>query len=155
MGLENVIERARARVAANAGYAGELTPVEAWEILAQAGNAVLIDCRTGPEWGYVGLADLSSLGKEPVCVPWKTFPTMAVNPEFVSQVAQRGAGRDGPLIFMCRSGVRSKAAAMAMTAAGFSPCFNLVEGFEGDLDAAGHRGTINGWKVRGLPWKQS
>ncbi len=155
MGLENVIELARSRVAGDAGYAGEFTPEEAWKILAQVGNAVLIDCRTGPEWGYVGLADLSGLGKEPVCVPWKTFPTMAVNPEFEIEVARRGAPRDGLLIFICRSGVRSKAAAKAMTAAGFSQCFNLMEGFEGDLDAAKHRGTINGWKVRGLPWKQS
>jgi rhodanese-related sulfurtransferase len=77
-----------------------------------------------------------------------------VNPDFAGQVAAAGVERDAALLIICRSGIRSKAAAIALTAAGFGPCYNVATGFEGDPDPTKHRGTVNGWKVDGLPWVQ-
>jgi rhodanese-related sulfurtransferase len=80
---------------------------------------------------------------------------MQVDPDFVTKLADRvGSGRDVPLLMLCRSGVRSAAAARAMTAAGYRLCFNVAGGFEGGLDDAGHRGNAIGWKADGLPWSQ-
>jgi rhodanese-related sulfurtransferase len=103
---------------------------------------------------YVGNPDLSGLGKEVRQVYWKIFPAMDVNPDFVAQVKDAGFDKDTSLLFLCRSGVRSKHAAEALTTAGFTACYNIAGGFEGDKDPQGHRGTGNGWKVDGLPWKQ-
>lgn len=135
-------------------YAGDIPPEEAWRILEQDRRARLVDVRTDAEFAYVGNPDLTPLGKEVVRVSWKLFPEMAANPDFVSEVADRVPEKDAPLLFLCRSGQRSASAAAAMTAAGYGPCYNIATGFEGDKDAAGHRGTVNGWKVAGLPWTQ-
>lgn len=111
--------------------------------------------RTTAEWAYVGLPDLGALGKAPVTVEWKRFPSMAVNPGFAGAVAAAGVEKGAALYFLCRSGVRSRDAAQAMSALGYGPCFNVATGFEGDRDAAGHRGTVGGWKTGGLPWRQA
>ena len=135
-------------------YAGDLAPKQTWEMLAENPKARLVDVRTDAEFAYVGNPDLSGLGKEVIRVYWQVFPDMDVNPDFVNQVAAGGIGKDTPLLFICRSGVRSRYAAEAMTAAGFQECYNVAGGFEGDPDDQGHRGTVNGWKVNGLPWRQ-
>lgn len=135
-------------------YAGDLTPAQAWDLLAADPRAVLVDVRTRAEWAYVGVPDLGGLGKEPLFVSWQVFPDMRVNEDFCRQVAAVGAGPDTPLLFLCRSGVRSRSAAIAMTAAGFTCCYNVGTGFEGDRDEARHRATVGGWKVDGLPWMQ-
>ena len=138
-------------------YAGDKTPQETWDLLAENPNAQMIDVRTDAEFVYVGSPDLSSLGKEPLQVYWKIFPAMTVNPDFVAQTVQAlgsGAGKDTPLLFLCRSGIRSLHAAEAMTAAGWTACFNVTSGFEGDKNKKKHRATVNGWQVDGLPWKQ-
>ena len=135
-------------------YAGDLTPLETWELLSENPKAQLFDVRTDAEFAYVGNPDLSDLGKEVRQVYWQIFPAMDVNPDFVAQVKDAGFDKDTPLLFLCRSGVRSKYAAEALTAAGFTECYNVAGGFEGDKDPQGHRGTGNGWKVDGLPWKQ-
>ena len=88
-------------------------------------------------------------------ISWQQFPGMEINPDFVAQVAARGIEKDRTLLFICRSGARSKAAAMVCTAAGFARCHNVAEGFEGDRDERGHRGELGGWKKRGLPWVQA
>ena len=136
------------------GYAGDVSPGAAWSSLADNVDAQLVDVRTIAEWAYVGLPDLSGLGKELITVEWKQFPAMSVNDGFVDAVAATGVKRGAALYFLCRSGVRSRDAAIAMTARGFGPCFNIANGFEGDHDQQGHRGTVGGWKVEGLPWKQ-
>ena len=136
------------------GYAGDVSPEAAWTALKSDGDARLIDVRTTAEWAYVGLPDLGALGKVPVTVEWKRFPSMAVNPGFAGAVAAAGVKRGAALYFLCRSGVRSRDAARAMSALGYGPCFNVATGFEGDRDAAGHRGTVGGWKTEGLPWRQ-
>ena len=136
------------------GYAGDVEPKQAWEMLAKEPSAVLVDVRTDAEWGFVGVPDLSELGKDLVRVPWQRFPSMAMNADFASQVAANGVEQSSTLFFLCRSGQRSHAAAIAMTAAGYGPCYNVADGFEGPPDAERHRGTVAGWKFDGLPWRQ-
>lgn len=136
-------------------YAGDILPTAAWEILGREPASALIDVRTPAEWAYVGLPDLSPLGKQVLMLPWQVFPTMAVNERFADQLEEQGLPKDASLVFLCRSGARSRAAAIAMTQRGFSRCLNIATGFEGDLDARRQRGRVNGWKVDGLPWLQS
>lgn len=154
MSLDAILEAAAGRVDAAAGYAGEVTPDEAWTLLLEDPAAVLVDVRTQPEWAFVGLPDLTRAHKQPVLVSWQIFPAMERNPSFEAELATREVMPDATVIFLCRSGVRSAAAARAMTAKGFSRCYNLQEGFEGALDADRHRGARGGWKARGLPWVQ-
>ncbi len=135
-------------------YAGDLVPTEAWELLAGDLKAMLVDCRTLPEWMFVGVPDLRPLGKKPIFAAWQIFPAMQPNPAFAEQVRAGGAREDTPLLFICRSGNRSKAAAMAMASLGFSRCYNVAEGFEGAIDENGHRGAAGGWKHAALPWTQ-
>ncbi len=135
-------------------YAGDVTPSEAWEMLKSEPDTVLIDVRTDAEFNYVGRPDLSSLGKYVALVMWVRFPDNALNLDFVESVKAMGVTHDQKLLFLCRSGVRSRHTAAAMTDAGFANCFNVLEGFEGEKDSDGRRGTIGGWKVAGLPWTQ-
>lgn len=135
-------------------YASDLDPRQAWDLLASDPNAVLVDVRTSAEWQWVGGADLSGLDKHTLGVEWMTS-VGEPNQRFVEQLREAGVGPETPVLFMCRSGARSAAAARAVTAAGYGPAYNVAEGFEGDPDAQGHRGTVNGWKVAGLAWRQS
>ncbi len=135
-------------------YAGDVSPRQAWEMLASDPKAALVDVRTQAEWNYVGVPDLSTIGKKPLFVPWIFFPSMEVNPQFAEHLETARLDTDTPLFFICRSGARSRSAAMAMTARGFTRCYNVASGFEGDPDASRHRGAVNGWKVESLPWIQ-
>jgi rhodanese-related sulfurtransferase len=138
----------------------QLTPQQAYDALA-AGDAALIDVRTRAEWAFVGLPDLSPAGAQPVLVEWRSYPAMTGNPAFLDQLLEAFGGRPpARLLFLCRSGGRSQEAALAVSESlaerGLSAeCCNVAEGFEGDLDGEGRRGSVNGWKVRGLPWRQS
>ncbi len=140
-------------------YAGDIDAREAWTLLEREGNAQLVDVRSAAEWTFIGVPDLKGLGKAAVLVEWQSFPGMSRNPDFVAQTAaflrEAGAGESAPILFLCRSGARSQAAASAMTAAGFKKCFNVTGGFEGDLDASKHRGKAGGWKFHQLPWVQT
>lgn len=137
------------------GYAGDVTPTVAWKILGERKDAILIDVRTRAEWNYVGVPDLAGLDKKLGLVEWQVFPTMQVNPEFVAALSGAVADKSAPVLFLCRSGVRSVAAAKAMAAAGYSTCLNVADGFEGPLDAQAKRGATRGWKAVGLPWRQT
>jgi rhodanese-related sulfurtransferase len=132
----------------------DLSPVEAFELVATDPRAVLIDVRTRAEWSYVGLPDLSRVGKQVVPIEW-TLTSGGHNDRFVQQLEEAVPHHDAPLAFICRSGHRSRAAAAAAAAAGYSITHNVAEGFEGDVDSSGHRGTVGGWKVAGLPWRQT
>ncbi|WP_298724181.1 rhodanese-like domain-containing protein [uncultured Ferrovibrio sp.] len=136
-------------------YAGDVATTEAWNRLANDPTAQLIDVRTQPEWSFVGTPDLGKLGKRPLFVSWQVYPEMSVNPRFAEELSAQGVVPGQALYFICRSGARSRAAAKAMTAAGFGPCYNVAGGFEGDLDADKRRGRLNGWKAAGLAWVQS
>ena len=144
--------------ASAAGYAGDISPQESWDRLSHDGAAQLIDVRTIAEWNFVGIPDLASLKRKALLCEWQRFPPSA-NPVFVQEATEalKSAGYQpgAQLFFLCRSGARSRAAAIAMTRAGFGPCFNIADGFEGNLDQARHRGTSGGWKAAGLPWVQT
>ena len=128
------------------GYAGDLTPEMAWQ-WAQDGRAVLVDVRTDAEREWVGFVP-GALG-----LAWKQWPGMALNPHFDEGVRQAAASGQA-LLMLCRSGVRSIAAAQRATELG-ARAYNVLEGFEGDHDPDGHRGRVGGWRLRGLPWKQN
>jgi rhodanese-related sulfurtransferase len=141
------------------GYAGDIEPKEAWALLQGDPKAQLVDVRTAAEWTFVGVPDLSALARKAILVEWQVYPDMGKNTAFddavIARLAAAGAAVVSPVAFLCRSGARSRAAAIALTAKGFSRCFNVAGGFEGDVDAGRHRGNMNGWKASGLPWVQT
>ena len=128
-------------------YAGAVTPADA-QILRESANAVIVDVRSKAELDFVGRIPGS------VEIEWKTWPGMKPNPDFLQQL-KVAVPADAKVMFICRSGARSHDAATAAAAAGYQSAFNLLEGFEGDRDAAGHRNTVGGWRASGLPWTQS
>lgn len=131
---------------------------EVWKRLASDAASILIDVRTRAEWAYVGLPDLSGIGKQVIMVEWQTFPDNRIDPGFVANLKEAldaaGVQKSAELFFICRSGGRSRMAAVVMAEAGYACCRNVAEGFEGPLDASRHRGQASGWKVAGLPWVQ-
>lgn len=129
-------------------YAGALTPVEAAEILSLTSGARLVDVRTRAELDWVGRIP------QAIEIEWSHYPSMALNPNFIAQLKQQ-VDRESLLFLICRNGERSDQAARAVAAAGFSSCYNVLEGFEGDRDAHGQRNHIGGWRHAGLPWTQS
>lgn len=138
----------------------EVDPDSAYETLVSDPNAILVDVRTMAEWAFVGLPDISALGRRVLKVEWISFPGMAHNDAFLDQLAGRIEGATPTrMFFICRSGSRSmeaaRSVAVSLAAKGQTAhCTNVAEGFEGDVDGQGHRGTVNGWKARGLPWRQ-
>ncbi len=136
-------------------YAGDLSPTQTYQLLTEDPDAVLVDVRTEAEWAYVGLPDLSALGRDVLRVQWVRYPDGARNSSFLDELAAAGVKPDQQVAFLCRSGVRSAGAAREATTAGYQYAYNIAEGFEGPLDDAGHRGAAGGWKARGLPWRQS
>lgn len=134
-------------------YAGDITPEEAWKLLSENSEAVLVDCRTDAEWRFVGVPDLSSLQRDVVYIEWNRSDGTH-NDGFVEDLKAAGVSGERPVVFLCRSGNRSIGAAEAATAAGIGPSYNILDGFEGHLDENRHRGG-SGWKAVGLPWKRS
>jgi rhodanese-related sulfurtransferase len=137
-------------------YAGDITPLEAWKLLSDNPRAVLVDVRTEAEWRFVGVPDLSSLGREVVYIEWNATDGTR-NETFADDLKERvppaAADEERPVVFLCRSGNRSIGASEIATAMGIAPSYNVLDGFEGQLDANGHRGET-GWRAVGLPWKQ-
>ena len=138
-------------------YAGDVCCKDGWDVIANDPTAVLVDVRTSIEWQLIGKPDLSGIDKEALYLQWVTM--QGVNANFVDELKallmEHGVTKDAPIFFMCQSGGRSKMAAMQCTELGYTHCYNLVDGFEGDLDEHQHRNSINGWKASGLPWTQS
>jgi rhodanese-related sulfurtransferase len=128
-------------------YAGDLTPQEAWAKLED--GAILVDVRTEGEWAHIGIPDTKATENDPLFIQWNLAGGIP-NARFVEQLKQQAPEDQGTeLVFLCRSGARSVAAAIAATEAGFTS-YNVLEGFEGEPDRHGER-TVNGWKNRGLP----
>ena len=140
-------------------YAGDVACSTAWEKLAANKNSVLVDVRTSAEWNFVGLPDLSEVHKDVVLLEWQQYPTMGLNPNFTTELSSLieriGGDLDTEIYFLCRSGVRSQSAAIAMTNAGYKSCFNVAGGFEGDHNEQKRRGLVSGWKASDLPWHQN
>lgn len=149
MSLDETLKNARDR-AKQMGlpYEGALTPKEAYEVMREMPSAKLVDVRTRAELDWVGRVPGA------VEVELLTYPGSRANPDFVSQL-EREVDKDAPVMFLCRSGGRSHNAAMMAMQAGYSEAYNVLEGFEGDKDADGHRNTQGGWRASGLPWVQS
>jgi rhodanese-related sulfurtransferase len=135
--------------AASLPYAGAVTPSEAFALLGADPAVKLIDVRTQAERDWVGKVDLPDA--QHFAVQWTLYPGGAKNEDFITQLTQCAAP-DQVLLFLCRSGVRSSHAALAATEQGYTQCFDILEGFEGDRDTGGHRKTIGGWCHAGLPW---
>lgn len=136
------------------GYAGDITPEAAWALLKDNPDAVLVDVRTSAEWKWVGVPDLTELGRDVVYVEW-VRSNGERNSEFLAELEAAGVTPgDRPVVFLCRSGNRSIGSAELATEAGIAPSYNVLDGFEGNLDENGHRGGA-GWRAIGLPWRQS
>ena len=140
--------------ASDARYGGDVSPVDTFEALGSDPDAVLVDVRTKAEWHYVGAPVLDDLGKKVVFLEWQDYPSGHIDPEFVDKLISRGVARDSPVYFLCRSGVRSRHAAVAATEAAFTRAYNVAHGFEGPVGPDGIR-NVSGWKVDGLPWRHS
>ena len=128
-------------------YQGALLPAEAHVLLGSAPGAKLVDVRTRAELDYVGRIPGS------VEIEWQTYPGGVPNPDFLAQLRAQ-VDPEALVMFICRSGARSHAAATAASNAGYTQCYNVLEGFQGDKDAQGHRDTVGGWRAAGLPWYQ-
>lgn len=130
-------------------YAGAVTPHEAHSLLQVDSNIKLVDVRTNAERDWVGKVVIPE--NQHLALQWNVYPGGTPNPDFLLQLEQ-STKKDAVLLFLCRSGVRSRHAAKLATENGFTQCFDILEGFEGDKDAQGHRKTLSGWCKAGLPW---
>jgi rhodanese-related sulfurtransferase len=143
--IDEILAAARQR-APGQPYAGAVTPAEAYALVQADAHVKLVDVRTNAERDWVGRVAVPH-----AAVQWSTWPGGAPNPDFVQELAAQ-AGKEDVLLFLCRSGVRSRHAAKAATENGYANSFDILEGFEGDKDAEGHRKTVAGWCKAGLPW---
>lgn len=136
----------------------DVAVADTWARLKDDPKAVLVDVRTQAEWSFVGLPDLSELGKRVLMQEWQTFPQGQADPQFAvkleAALSRQGVAKEDEIFFICRSGGRSRMAAEALSGLGFRHCRNVAEGFEGPLDSSRHRGQVAGWKASGLPWVQ-
>lgn len=141
--------------ASDMAYAGEVSPREAYEALLFDPRALLIDVRTDAEWKFSGTPDLAAANKRPLLLSWRFYPDFAPNLNFVSSLIAQITDKDTPVFFLCKTGGRSLEAANALAQQGYSYCFNVTGGFEGDANERGQRGKVNGWKAEELPWHQA
>ena len=147
--ISEILNKARQRAEEmRLPYAGALLPAEAYALMQKAPAAKLIDVRTRAEWDFVGKVPGS------VMIEWQTYPASQPNPGFFDELKAQ-AEKDAIVMFLCRSGARSHAAASAAGQIGYTRSYNVLQGFEGDKDAQGHRGSVGGWQFAGLPWIQS
>ena len=145
---EQILDAARQR-AAGQPYAGAVTPEEAFALLQADPKVKLVDVRTNAERDWVGRVAIPDA--QHAAVQWATYPGGVPNPEFGAQL-EKVARKDEVLLFLCRSGVRSRHSARVATEHRFAQSYDILEGFEGDKDAEGHRKTIGGWCKAGIPW---
>ncbi len=137
------------------GHAGDISPADVYREVMQNPDARLVDVRTEPEWMFSGTADLSAVGNRLILLSWRLFPNFEQNGPFMEQFSRQVTNKNAPVYFMCKTGGRSSEAAAAATAAGYTACYNVAGGFEGNPNEAGQRGRLSGWKAEGLPWRQA
>lgn len=146
---DEILAAARKRARDNGlPYEGALLPAEAAQLMRDHAKAVLIDVRSRAEWDFVGRVPGA------VEIEWKSYPGMTLNTRFVDELNAK-VPKDAVAMFLCRSGGRSHETAATAARAGYTAAFNVLEGFEGDRDASGHRSSVGGWRAAGLPWMQS
>jgi rhodanese-related sulfurtransferase len=136
-------------------YSGDILSHQAWKILMENNTAYLVDVRTKEELAFVGNPDLSSIHKHPIFIEWRVFPEMKINPHFQNELLNSVHDKEATLLFLCRSGARSMEAARAIAELGYINCYNISDGFEGNIDINFQRGNISGWKASKLPWRQN
>ncbi|WP_374624639.1 rhodanese-like domain-containing protein [Pandoraea sp.] len=148
---KSILEQAaQRRASAQLAYSGAVTPEEALALLDANANVRLIDVRTRAELDWVGRPQVPD--GQYANVEWVRYPGGVPNEHFLEQLATQTPDKNAPLLFLCRSAARSKAAAKVAFEAGYTQSFDILEGFEGDKDSEGHRKTVSGWCFRGLPW---
>ena len=146
--ISDILNRARERAEQQGfNFSGEVTPPEAFELLQKAPGTVIVDVRTRAEWDWVGRVPGA------VEIEWVEYPDMTRNPNFVTAL-RRQVDPEALVLFLCRSGVRSRGAASLALESGYTAAYNILEGFEGDKDAHNQRGKLGGWRFHGLPWYQ-
>jgi rhodanese-related sulfurtransferase len=147
--VDDILARARQRaLSMKLPYAGALLPAEAHALLQQIPGAKLVDVRTRAELEWVGRIPGAAV------IEWNTWPGGKPNPDFLRELQAQAPPSDAPVMFLCRSGGRSHNAAIAARQAGYANSYNILEGFEGDKNANGHRNSVGGWRIAGLPWVQ-
>ena len=147
--VDAILTAAQQRAAAEGlSYFGAITPEEAYALVQGLPGTRIIDVRTRPEWDFVGHIPQSIL------IEWNRYPAGARNPTFLDELKAAAPDPETPVLFLCRSGQRSDGAARVAAAAGYGKAFNILDGFEGARDGAGHRSTLGGWRKAGLPWVQ-
>ncbi len=138
----------------------QVNPIEAFELLKNDQNSVLIDVRTKEEFSFIGIVNSEQLNDRMILLPWQNLPNMDENPAFSNILEESLAeffndnAKEVKIFFLCRTGGRSNQAANHAINLGYKNCYNIISGFEGDLDNKQHRGNINGWKADNLPWRQ-
>jgi rhodanese-related sulfurtransferase len=134
----------------NLPFHGIVTPAEAYQLLEKRDDVILIDVRTQAERDWVGRVQIKDTQHFPV--QWSLYPSGTPNPEFMTQLSSAVPNKDSIILFLCRSGVRSRHAAKLATEQGYTSCYDILNGFEGDKDSNGHRKLSNGWCHAGMPW---
>ena len=130
-----------------------INPKDAFEMLKSQKNSFLVDVRTNEEFNFVGTVDASAFENRMLLNPWQTLPQMQLNPDFANILASK-IPTNTTLFFLCKTGGRSGQSAEFALSMGYQNCFNIVNGFEGDLNQDAQRGKVNGWKASNLPWRQ-
>lgn len=149
MAISDILKTAHERAQQTGlSYDGALLPAEAYQIWKEAPGAKLVDVRTRAEWDWVGRIPGA------VEIELLTYPSNRLNPSFLAELEQQ-VDKEALVMFICRSGNRSHNAALLAMQSGYTECYNVIEGFEGDKDAQSHRNTKGGWRAAGLPWVQS
>ena len=131
----------------------QISPQNAFELLKNQKNSVLIDVRTSEELSFVGVVNASSFENRLIFLAWQTLPQMQQNQNFANDLLAK-VNIDNEILFLCRTGGRSNQSAQLASTLGFKKCYNIINGFEGDLNSQNHRGLVNGWKASNLPWEQ-
>ena len=131
-------------------YAGAITPSDAYALLQAQQDVILVDVRTNAERDWVGKVDIQP--DQHFAIQWNLYPGGSANPDFMAQLQAVAPEKNQVILFLCRSGVRSRHAAKLATENGYTDCYDILQGFEGDKDNAGHRKTVGGWCQQGLPW---
>jgi rhodanese-related sulfurtransferase len=152
--LKSLHSHAAARKIASSSHAGDVLAQEVWKYVTDA-PAIIVDVRTAPEWKFSGIPNMNGTHGKLATISWVRYPDFDANPAFISDIQQAAPDKEHPIFFLCKTGGRSHQAANVVAALGYSQCYNILHGFEGDANDARQRGKINGWKAAGLPWTQA
>jgi rhodanese-related sulfurtransferase len=151
--IDYIRQKASERKTVGSAYVGDVLSSEIWQYL-QENHAFIVDVRTNPELKFVGTPDLTNTKTRLISLEWLRYPDFEANPHFITDIMRLIQDETASIFFLCKTGGRSAMAANAAAQFGYKDCFNIMHGFEGDHDENLHRGSVNGWKAEGLPWKQ-